>query len=158
MRSTNGPASRQRRKRWLKAAKGFRMRRSKLYRYAKDALDHGRQYAYRDRKNKKRTFRGLWNVRINAACRPEGLRYSQFINGLNKAFIALGLLRPRTTIPNNKVIKKVEWHRKVVVVEVVVLEPHHAVGHAIIEEHAVESQRVIRVGLGDCTATMPQPA
>ena len=66
MRSTNGPASRKRRKRWLKAAKGFWLRRSKLYRYAKDALDHGRQYAYRDRRNKKREFRALWNVRINA--------------------------------------------------------------------------------------------
>ena len=85
MRTTNGPASRQRRKRWLKAAKGFRMRRSKLYRYAKDALDHGRQYAYRDRKNKKRTFRGLWNVRINAACRANEMTYSRFIEGLKAA-------------------------------------------------------------------------
>jgi large subunit ribosomal protein L20 len=82
MRVTNAPASRKRRRRWLKAAKGFWLRRSKLYRYAKDALDHGRQYAYRDRKNKKRTFRGLWNVRINAACRAEGLTYSRFIEGL----------------------------------------------------------------------------
>ena len=85
MRTTNGPASRQRRKRWLKAAKGFRMRRSKLYRYAKDALDHGRQYAYRDRKNKKRTFRGLWNGRINAACRANDMTYSRFIEGLKAA-------------------------------------------------------------------------
>ena len=85
MRTTNGPASRHRRKRWLKAAKGFRMRRSKLYRYAKDALDHGRQYAYRDRKNKKRTFRGLWNVRINAACRANEMTYSRFIEGLKAA-------------------------------------------------------------------------
>ena len=53
-----------------------------MYRYAKDAIDHGRQYAYRDRKNKKRTFRGLWNVRINAACRSAGLTYSRFIEGL----------------------------------------------------------------------------
>ena len=85
MRTTNGPASRQRRKRWLKAAKGFRMRRSKLYRYAKDALDHGRQYAYRDRKNKKRTFRALWNLRINAAARDAGITYSRFIEGLKAA-------------------------------------------------------------------------
>ncbi len=82
MRVTNGPASRRRRRRWLKAAKGFWLRRGKLYRYAKDAIDHGRQYAYRDRKNKKRTFRGLWNVRINAACRSAGLTYSRFIEGL----------------------------------------------------------------------------
>ena len=82
MRVTNAPASRKRRRRWLKSAKGFWLRRSKLYRYAKDALDHGRQYAYRDRKNKKRTFRGLWNVRINAACRSAGMTYSRFIEGL----------------------------------------------------------------------------
>lgn len=87
MRVTNAPASRKRRRRWLKAAKGFWLRRGKLYRYAKDALDHGRQYAYRDRKNKKRTFRGLWNVRINAACRAEGLTYSRFIEGLKASSV-----------------------------------------------------------------------
>jgi len=85
MRVTNAPASRKRRRRWIKAAKGFWLRRSKLHRYAKNAVDHGRQYAYRDRKNKKRTFRGLWNVRINAACRAEGLSYSRFIEGLKAA-------------------------------------------------------------------------
>ena len=67
MRATNAPASRKRRIRTIKAAKGFRMRRSKLYRYAADALDHGRQYAYRDRKTKKRNYRALWQIRINAA-------------------------------------------------------------------------------------------
>src|SRR6267143_1057715 len=67
MRATNAPASRKRRTRMIRAAKGFRMRRSKLYRYASDALDHGRQYAYRDRRVKKRTFRYLWQIRINAA-------------------------------------------------------------------------------------------
>ena len=56
MRVTNAPASRKRRIRTIKAAKGFRMRRSKLYRYAADALDHGRQYAFRDRKARKRSF------------------------------------------------------------------------------------------------------
>jgi large subunit ribosomal protein L20 len=85
MRVTNAPASRKRRKRWLKSAKGFWLRRSKLYRYAKDALLHGRQYAYRDRRNKKRTFRGLWNVRINAACRANEMTYSRFIEGLKAA-------------------------------------------------------------------------
>ena len=69
MRVTNSPASRKRRIRMLKAAKGYRMRRSKLYRYASDAVDHGLQYAYRDRRNKKRTFRYLWQIRINAAGR-----------------------------------------------------------------------------------------
>ncbi len=85
MRVTNAPASRKRRRRTLQAAKGFRFRRSKLYRYAADALDHGRQYAYRDRKNKKRTFRALWQIRINAASRAAGLSYSRFIEGLKAA-------------------------------------------------------------------------
>ena len=85
MRVTNGPASRKRRKRMITAAKGFRARRSKLYRYASDALDHGRQYAYRDRRNKKRTFRYLWQVRINAASRAAGITYSRFIEGLKAA-------------------------------------------------------------------------
>ena len=89
MRVTNAPASRKRRKRTLKAAKGFRMRRSKLYRYAADALDHGRQYAYRDRRTKKRTFRGLWQIRINAAARAAGLTYSRFMEGLKAAQVAL---------------------------------------------------------------------
>ena len=89
MRVTNAPASRKRRIRTIKAAKGFRMRRSKLYRYAADALDHGRQYAYRDRKTKKRNFRYLWQIRINAATRAAGLTYSRFIEGLKAAKVAL---------------------------------------------------------------------
>jgi large subunit ribosomal protein L20 len=89
MRVTNGPASRKRRKRMLTAAKGFRMKRSKLYRYASDAVDHGRQYAYRDRRVKKRTFRYLWQIRINAAARTAGLTYSRFMEGLKEAKIAL---------------------------------------------------------------------
>jgi large subunit ribosomal protein L20 len=89
MRVTNSPASRKRRKRTIQAASGFRMRRSKLYRYAKDALDHGKQYAYRDRKNKKRTFRTLWQARINAAARAGGINYSQFMAGLKAAKVDL---------------------------------------------------------------------
>src|SRR6267378_8010988 len=89
MRVTNSPASRKRRKRMLTAAKGFRLKRSKLYRYASDAVDHGRQYAYRDRRVKKRTFRYLWQIRINAAARAAGLTYSRFIEGLKAAKIAL---------------------------------------------------------------------
>ena len=89
MRVTNAPASRKRRIRTLKAAKGFRLRRSKLYRYAADALDHGRQYAYRDRRTKKRTFRALWQISINAASRAAGLTYSRFIQGLKIAKIGL---------------------------------------------------------------------
>jgi large subunit ribosomal protein L20 len=89
MRVTNSPASRKRRIRTIKAAKGFRMRRSKLYRYAADALDHGMQYAYRDRRRKKRTFRYLWQARINAAARAAGITYSRFIEGLKAAKCAL---------------------------------------------------------------------
>jgi len=89
MRVTNAPASRKRRIRTIKAAKGFRMRRSKLYRYASDALDHGRQYAYRDRKAKKRSFRALWQVRINAAARAAGTTYSRLMEGLEAAQCAL---------------------------------------------------------------------
>ena len=89
MRVTNAPASRERRKRTVRAAKGFRMRRSKLYRYAADALDHGRQYAYRDRRVKKRTFRYLWQIRINAAVRELGLTYSRFMEGLKAAKVGL---------------------------------------------------------------------
>ena len=89
MRVTNSPASRKRRTRMIRAAKGFRMRRSKLYRYASDAVDHGRQYAYRDRRAKKRTFRYLWQIRINAAVRELGITYSRFMEGLKAAKVSL---------------------------------------------------------------------
>jgi large subunit ribosomal protein L20 len=89
MRVTNAAASRKRRTRMIRAAKGFRMRRSKLYRYASDAIDHGRQYAFRDRRVKKRTFRALWQIRINAAARAAGITYSRLIEGLKAAQVAL---------------------------------------------------------------------
>jgi large subunit ribosomal protein L20 len=89
MRVTNSPASRKRRKRTIKAAKGFRAKRSKLYRYASDAVDHGLQYAFRDRKAKKRNYRALWQVRINAAARAAGTTYSRFMEGLKAARCAL---------------------------------------------------------------------
>ncbi len=89
MRVTNAPASRKRRKRMVTAAKGYRMRRSKLYRYASDAVDHGRAYAFRDRKTKKRNFRALWQIRINAAARAAGTTYSRFMEGLKAANVGL---------------------------------------------------------------------
>ena len=89
MRVTNSPASRKRRTRMIRAAKGFRLKRGKLYRYASDAVDHGRQYAYRDRRRKKRLFRYLWQIRINAAARAAGLTYSRFMEGLKAAQCAL---------------------------------------------------------------------
>jgi large subunit ribosomal protein L20 len=78
-------ASRRRRKKILKLAKGYRGGRSKLYRTAKEAVARALQYAYRDRKVKKRDFRRLWIIRINAAARINGLSYSQFMEGLKKA-------------------------------------------------------------------------
>src|ERR1700745_2836655 len=81
-RATNARASRERRKRILDKAKGYRGRRSKLFRYAKDARMKAQYWAYRDRKTRKRNFRNLWILRINAACRQLGTRYGRFIGGL----------------------------------------------------------------------------
>ena len=83
-RSVNAVASRARRKKILKAARGYFGARSKVYTVAVNALEKGYIYAYRDRRNKKRAFRRLWIARINAAVRPHGLSYSVFINLLNK--------------------------------------------------------------------------
>jgi large subunit ribosomal protein L20 len=80
-----GVTSHAKHKKTYKAAKGFRGRRKNTIRTAKAAVDKSMQYAYRDRKVKKRTFRALWIQRINAAVREEGLVYGKFINGLNKA-------------------------------------------------------------------------
>src|SRR6266513_5434313 len=88
-RATNGPASRARRKRVLEKAKGYRGRRSKLFRYAKDATMKGKYWAYRDRKTRKRTFRYLWIQRLNAAVRAHDLTYSRFAEGLKAANIGL---------------------------------------------------------------------
>jgi large subunit ribosomal protein L20 len=81
-RATNARASRERRKRVLDKAKGYRGRRSKLFRYAKDATMKAQYWAYRDRKTRKRNFRNLWIQRINAACRQFGMSYSRFMEGL----------------------------------------------------------------------------
>ena len=88
-RATNAPASRERRKRVLDKAKGFRGRRSKLFRYAKDATMKGQYWAYRDRKTRKRNFRYLWIQRINAAARAHGITYSRFMEGLKAVGIGL---------------------------------------------------------------------
>src|SRR5947209_12906725 len=88
-RATNAPASRARRKRVLKKAKGYRGRRSKLFRYAKDATMKAQYWSYRDRKTRKRTFRYLWIQRLNAAARAHGLTYSRFAEGLKAAGVGL---------------------------------------------------------------------
>ena len=82
-----GVTARARHKKVLKQAKGFRGRRKNVYRVAKQAVMKAGQYAYRDRRNKKRTFRALWITRINAAVREMGMSYSVFMAGLKKANI-----------------------------------------------------------------------
>lgn len=84
-----GVTARARHKKVLDLAKGFRGRRKNVYRIAKQAVMKAGQYAYRDRRNKKRVFRALWITRINAAVREHGMTYSVFINGLKKASIGL---------------------------------------------------------------------
>jgi large subunit ribosomal protein L20 len=81
-RATNAPASRKRRKRILKKAKGFYGSRSRLYRYAKDAIFKAQTWATRDRKTRKRNFRALWITRISAAVRLRGMTYNRFMEGL----------------------------------------------------------------------------
>ena len=88
-RATNAPASRERRKKVVDKARGYRGRRSKLFRYAKDAMMKAQTWATRDRKTRKRNFRMLWQQRINAAARAHGLTYSRFIEGLKAAGIEL---------------------------------------------------------------------
>jgi large subunit ribosomal protein L20 len=88
-RSVNAVASRARRKRVLKAAKGYFGARSKVYTVAKNAIEKAGIYAYRDRKNKKRAFRRLWIIRINAATRMHGMSYSKFIFALSNKNIDL---------------------------------------------------------------------
>ena len=81
----NGAVTKARHKKVLKAAKGYFGSKHRLYKSAKEQLMHSGQYAYRDRRQKKREFRKLWIVRINAACRENEISYSRFIEGLNKA-------------------------------------------------------------------------
>ena len=88
-RATNNPASRRRRKKVLKRAKGFWGGRRRLYRTAKETTMRAEVFATRDRKQRKRHFRSLWTVRINAACRQFGTTYSKFIAALKKAKIAM---------------------------------------------------------------------
>lgn len=88
-RATNKPATRRRRKKILNMAKGYWGRRSDLYRVAKHAVEKGLQYAYRDRRQKKRHFRKLWITRINAAARQHGVSYSQFMGQYRKSDLDL---------------------------------------------------------------------
>jgi large subunit ribosomal protein L20 len=95
-----GVTARARHKKVLALAKGFRGRRGNVFRVAKQAVMKAGQYAYRDRRAKKRVFRRLWIARINAAARSHGITYSQFIAGLNKAQISL----------DRKVLAEIAYH------------------------------------------------
>lgn len=108
-RSVNAVASRKRRKKILKAARGYFGARSKVYTVAKNAVEKAMQYAYRDRRNKKRTFRRLWIARINAATRMHDMNYSTFIHGLKKADIEL----------NRKVLADMAMNHPAVFTEIV---------------------------------------
>ena len=88
-RARNNVAAKQRHKKILKMAKGYRLGKHRLYRTAKDQVEKSLQYAYRDRKAKKRHFRRLWIVRINAACRQNGISYSRFMHLLKEKNVAL---------------------------------------------------------------------
>lgn len=88
-RATNAPASRKRRTRRLKLASGFRGGRSKLFRTATEAVNRAMKLSTKHRKFRKRDFRRLWTVRINAACKLQGITYSRFIEGLTKAGVTL---------------------------------------------------------------------
>jgi large subunit ribosomal protein L20 len=100
-------ATRRRKKKTLKAAKGYWGDRSKQYRQARRALMHALVYTYRDRRNKKREFRRLWIARINAACRECGVSYSVFMNGLKKAKVAIDRkMLADIAVRDNAVFKK----------------------------------------------------
>lgn len=88
-RATHSPASRARHKKWIKRAKGFRGRRHKIFKLAKEAVLKAGQYAYRDRRRKKTVFRQAWQLKINAAARMHGLTYSRLIHQLRARNIRL---------------------------------------------------------------------
>jgi large subunit ribosomal protein L20 len=100
-----GVTARARHKKILALAKGFRGRRNNVFRVAKQAVMRAGQYAYRDRRNRKRVFRALWITRINAACRMNDLTYSRFINGLKKA----GIDMDRKVLADMAVMDKVAF-------------------------------------------------
>lgn len=88
-RVTNVPATRRRRKKWLRRAKGFFGGRRRLYRTARETVQRALRFATVHRRLKKRQFRSLWTLRINAACRAEGISYSRFMAGLKRAKVGL---------------------------------------------------------------------
>jgi len=103
-----GTSAHKHRKHLLKYAKGFKWGRKSKYKLAKDALRHAWAFSYRDRKVKKRDFRQLWQLQINAACRPLGINYSRFINGLKNKKIGLDRkILSQLIIKNPEIFKKI---------------------------------------------------
>ena len=100
-RSVNSVASRKKRKKILKEAKGYFGRRKNVYTVAKNAVEKGLTYAYRDRRNKKRSFRALWILRINAAARQNGLSYSELMHKLKESKIDLNRKVPADMAMND---------------------------------------------------------
>ncbi len=111
----NIQATRRRHKKVLKRAKGYFGNKSRLYRFAKDQVEHSMVYAYRDRKKNKSNFRALWILRINAACRNLGIPYSRFINAVKKAGIEmdrkqLAELAVKDEAAFNALVEQVKMH------------------------------------------------
>ena len=104
--------ARKKRRKVLGQAKGYWGLKSRSYRYAKEQVEHSLVYAYRDRKNKKRTFRQLWIVRINAAARANGMSYNQFISGLHKAGIELDRKILADLAVNDAAVRHYGWSRE----------------------------------------------
>jgi len=102
-RATNNVAAHRRRKKYMLAARGYFGARSRTYRTARQAVERALMYSFRDRKQKKRQFRRLWIVRINAACRLNDMSYSKFINGLHKANVDI----------NRKTLAHLAWHDEI---------------------------------------------
>ena len=103
-----GVQKRKRKKNVIKMTKGFRWRRKSTYKAAKDALHHAWVNSYKDRKRKKRDFRRLWQIQINAACRANGITYSRFINGLKKKSVAIDrTMLSSLARENNEIFKKI---------------------------------------------------
>ncbi|RMF77714.1 MAG: 50S ribosomal protein L20 [Planctomycetota bacterium] len=120
MRTTPGHATHRRRKRVLKAAKGYRGTRSKLFKSAKQTLIKAGQYAYRDRRARKREFRALWITRISAACGARGISYSRLMAGLKRANVAL----------NRKMLSEIAIHDPVAFDKLVEIAKSSAAGAA----------------------------
>lgn len=120
MRVRPGAATRKRRKRTLRDASGFWGTRSKLFRVAKQFVTKAGQYAFRDRRAKKRDFRGMWIIRVTAACEARGISYSRFMGGLRKANIAL----------NRKMLSEIAIHDPAAFDKIVDIARKHAASSA----------------------------